>query len=451
MLVWTLLVLVSTQTEGNTQVLGGNSSQFLPQRAVVFGSSTAAGFGATTERKSWAGLLARRLREYNVTVLNRSFPGRNSTDLISLFEEQVVALAPDIVILAPGLANDGFVLSPALSAELHLKNLKTLVEMVKAVGARPIVVGPAPTQRYTHAHAQLIETLYDQFEELQVPIVDFYSSVSKDDGTWRDGLAFDNLHPNERGHSELVTAIPSHYFAATGQEIPAAVFPAAPLFISEDEAGSTAPLDIILDTPLSSWTVCIWHRQAETLTNRSLLGFDTDFARLRNSFARYGYATSFGQLIAPSPNLAEDRLWHHVCVTHRNTDLYTQLYVDGVDMQDRVQMHTVSSDVGRICLFNRCFDRQNSAAIGTAVRSIQVYRVALSQRSLRQLAVSRSVGRSIELRISLGQQAGLLRAAIVSGICTLQFGGGGFSDDQGFGEPKNLLKNQPRRDTPEMF
>ena len=186
-----------------------------PNTLVIFGSSNAAGLGASTYAgdpsaakgwasppTSWAGLLVAALGP-NWTAYNRSISGTGTAQAIARFWTDVAPHKPSHVILATNPVNDG------LDPLAVLRNTEVLIRYCEMIGAVPILRGATGFNGYTAAQYASMLALNAQLDRLGRHRIDHFSTLDDGTGKYVGGGSFhvDGLHPNDAGYRHLFTAI----------------------------------------------------------------------------------------------------------------------------------------------------------------------------------------------------------------------------------------------------
>lgn len=194
---------------------------------VVLGSSTAAGQGVTgwftpsqandwTEHpNSWVGRLRTRLGD-QARIINRSVGGQNTVGSIERFHTDVAPYAPDTVVFCTGWNNEPTADIPATElyrrAEEYIARLRTLGEMAKAIGAKPVFVVSQPGPWGDWYMQKFAASVLRREGYL---VVD-WSSVLSDRGQRTIAERFrvsptDTIHTNDAGHAKYSAYFPDHY------------------------------------------------------------------------------------------------------------------------------------------------------------------------------------------------------------------------------------------------
>lgn len=196
-----------------------------PVTIVAFGDSTTALRGAT---KVYATILQEELR--NVRIINAGVAG-NTTDLArKRFEQDVLALQPQIAIIQFGI-NDSAVdvwktppaIEPRVPLERYEANLRHFVQTLKSKNTRVVLMTSNPLRWTPKLKEMYGRTPYqpENQEGFNTPLLSYCEAVRKvateestefldmqlgfleraqKQGTTVDALLSDGMHPNEYGH-----------------------------------------------------------------------------------------------------------------------------------------------------------------------------------------------------------------------------------------------------------
>jgi lysophospholipase L1-like esterase len=182
-----------------------------------------AGIGDVTEEDTYRYHLQAdlpKMVEYKVKVINAGVNGDITTTAIPRLERDVLQYKPDYVTIMFGIndagyyrpANDSMADTPRVSAEDFKKNLESIIDSVKNVGAIPILVTPLPMNTF-YAHKDfpayvknglnfLVEGYADIIRGLSIEkglhIIDVNKVFVDDPDT--EKLIPDGIHPNKCGH-----------------------------------------------------------------------------------------------------------------------------------------------------------------------------------------------------------------------------------------------------------
>ena len=166
---------------------------------LVVGDSISAGFGVEIDR-GWVTLLQQRLNEQqrDVQVVNASISGDTSSGALARLPALLTEFKPQWVVIEIG-GNDGLRGQPPA---LLQKNLERMVELTRAAGATPVLLGmqlpPNYGPRYTQAFA---ESFVLAAKAQDVPLLPFFL---QDVATNSALMLGDGIHPNTAAQPQLL-------------------------------------------------------------------------------------------------------------------------------------------------------------------------------------------------------------------------------------------------------
>lgn len=352
---------------------------------VILGSSTAEGIGASSLATSWAGRLASQLARSGIRVENRSRAGTNTRDSLDRFDRDVTPLQPGIVILATSIVNESFAAEPQAAYERYVTNTKALIGRVRDIGAVPVNITMYPYVRNGVAHLALIEDLTSGLEEWGWPLLNFWSPVAVESGSWIPLLSADGLHPLDAGHQALFDAIPDSLFSRILEPEPPPAEPetAASLRAGEGADGETS-LRITPARELSSWTVAAHLRDpaaGEESRIFSVAGsLPVRLWRRSNRLELWAGDELLAVRAEPSAG------WHHFALSYQFLTGRLVFAVDGLiwgEVQAAPRMITNAVEVAASCPACR-------------VANVTLYRTNLLCGELARLATQSALRRSLE-------------------------------------------------------
>ena len=144
--------------------------------------------------------------------INRGIGGQTTSQMLVRFRNDVVALAPKVVVLLAG-TNDIAGNTGPISLEDIQGNVATMVEIARAHGIRVVLSSVIPLHNYTPASdltfprrppekiAALNRWLKDYAAASGCVFLDYATAMSDDKGMLRRELAEDGLHPNPAGYA----------------------------------------------------------------------------------------------------------------------------------------------------------------------------------------------------------------------------------------------------------
>ncbi len=161
---------------------------------LVFGDSLSAAYGVPPGR-SWVDLLAQRLRERGVDVVNASVSGETTQGGVTRIEDALARYAPAVVVLELG-GNDAL---RGLPLERTKHNLARMIALSRERGARVLLLGMRIPPNYGPEYTRAFEGLFQELHsELAVALVPFFL----------DGVALDPVLMQDDGIHPTVAAQP---------------------------------------------------------------------------------------------------------------------------------------------------------------------------------------------------------------------------------------------------
>jgi hypothetical protein len=192
-------------------------------KIAIIGSSVAKGHKAWM-LKGWASQLEKSLQQkYGHQLLNLSEAGANVGRTIARFPSVVAPEQPDVVIIALSLGNEGLAHCrphERRGAQRRFESgLQQLVKMTRALGARPILAGVYPHGEYNSEHYWLLRDTQQRMLNWGVPVLDWLGVLDDGEGRWKQGISFDQSHPNTIGHNLMYETIDLNLFAIDKDEL----------------------------------------------------------------------------------------------------------------------------------------------------------------------------------------------------------------------------------------
>jgi lysophospholipase L1-like esterase len=142
--------------------------------------------------------------------LNRGIAGQTTAQMLVRFRQDVVSLAPKIVVIQGGTNDIASLLSPGTEA-LVLDNLRSMTEVAKANGIRVIIASVTPVcdctveQTATRPQGKLIGlngALRDYAAESGSVFLNYYAALAAG-RDFKPELTIDGLLPNDAGYAVM--------------------------------------------------------------------------------------------------------------------------------------------------------------------------------------------------------------------------------------------------------
>jgi len=166
---------------------------------LVIGDSLSAEYGLPRDT-GWVALMRERLTQERIdySVANASISGDTSSGGLARLPLAMQRLKPSIVLIELG-ANDGLRGVPLTTTE---SNLRAMIEMIRADGAKPVLIGMYVPPNYGTDYVRQFHGLYTRLsQDMHVPLVPFLLAGIVDKP---ELFQADQLHPNQQAQSLLL-------------------------------------------------------------------------------------------------------------------------------------------------------------------------------------------------------------------------------------------------------
>ncbi len=170
-----------------------------PLTIMVFGDSLSAEYGLK-RGSGWVSLLQDRFKRsgFPHLVSNASISGETTSGGLTRLPAALKRVKPDIVLLELG-GNDGLRGLPVATTK---KNLTQMIQLTKASGAAPLLVGIRVPPNYGPHYARQFDGLFKQVaQSTETPLIPFLL-----EGIAENPSMFlpDGIHPNESAQTRLL-------------------------------------------------------------------------------------------------------------------------------------------------------------------------------------------------------------------------------------------------------
>lgn len=375
----TAISAVATKTAAISDTIYEPKSQ--SKKVVVFGSSVALGDGAVLYR-GWAYKLGQAMASRGYTFVNKSVGGNNTTNLIQRFYTDVVPEHPDLVIIGLGLGNEGLVSgNKEVVYSSYVRGIRRLVTMCRQAGFKVIVAGVYCNNFFTLTDYQYLRQADLEFENSDVPYINFLGAVDDGTGKWRDGMWNDALHPNEQGHEAIFRAFPLSLFDNLLSPVPSVVDTSNQFTVTMPNTTGVVPLSYVSESPFGSFTVmCKVRRKPGASGGKPIISIESTLnsftsVRVRNPVDDYGLAIGDNTLVQSDVRSSYNET-NHMTLTYDYFSGNWRFYIDGKLIGTTVYAADANN-------FNRvCFGTRSDAMGGFNVENYEFSEMAVWRSAL---------------------------------------------------------------------
>jgi lysophospholipase L1-like esterase len=219
-------------------VFGITGTMTAQQRLCYFGDSITEGWIDAELRpaEAWPALLDSMLEATGAKLetFRRAHGGETTTDALRRIDEEVLALRPDLTILAFG-SNDMYVWdnppAPRVPVEVWREQLRLLIRKLQGSGSRVLVLGmpPLDEHRFYGFVDSAVYIGYGGAGALQASYARAAHEVAREEGAEQlslsavfsspaSQLGFDGVHPSPAGHRAIAAALLSRIDPLLEQE-----------------------------------------------------------------------------------------------------------------------------------------------------------------------------------------------------------------------------------------
>lgn len=307
------------------------------KKITIMGSSVAFGFGAADNHGYnylYGQLLAKRFdqsRGKNWNLVNKAISGNNTINVLDRWNRDLAMGCGKYVIIGLSLGNEGIHESQDKEATFNQfkENLLKMMALARADNMIPVINNNYTRSDYTSDDYSYIKKMDLFIHQLDAPSMNLLGAIDDGNGHWAADYRYDDLHPNDAGHEEMLyTIVPSLFDALdNGKPLPRRQSSSA------TQLSNTVTLQQYYFLPediVHSFTFSLGVKTKGTGT----LAYFTEL----NQKGVISLDASNGTLIYTSPKgsgiktstILNDDKWHTITLTHFYARGATILYVDGV-------------------------------------------------------------------------------------------------------------------------
>src|SRR5579859_6966667 len=146
--------------------------------------------------------------------VNRGIGGQTTPQMLVRFRQDVIDLAPKVVVILAGTNDIAGNTGPMLNGDIEA-NYASFAELARAHGVRVVFSSVLPVHNYTEqskdmfaerSPARILELnawLKDYCTRNNIVYLDYFSAMVDDKGMLKKDLADDGLHPNAAGYKTM--------------------------------------------------------------------------------------------------------------------------------------------------------------------------------------------------------------------------------------------------------
>nr|NQU92744.1 SGNH/GDSL hydrolase family protein [Bacteroidota bacterium] len=196
---------------------------YAQKRIVVFGSSVAAGWVTSYQEKwdmqnGYAQRLQRMLTDDEVII--NCVPGDNTTLALERMQDDVIAHKPDYCLIGLSMSNEGLGRNDDDEVYESYKNgLQKIISQCRENDIIPVVGLCYPNDAFSEKDYEYIKKMNHDISGWDVLSINFLGALDDGKGHFVEGHTFEGDHPDNRGHEEMMLAIPTEYFTIEGFDI----------------------------------------------------------------------------------------------------------------------------------------------------------------------------------------------------------------------------------------
>ena len=146
----------------------------------------------------------------NNNFVGRGISGQVSSQMLVRFQEDVINLKPQVVVILCG-TNDIAENNGPITHEHILQNIKSMCDLARFHRIKPVVCSTLPANRFkwrpdlqpAQDIIKLNEMIKAFAKENKIPYVDYYSALVDDQGGLPAKYSKDGVHPNPDGYTVM--------------------------------------------------------------------------------------------------------------------------------------------------------------------------------------------------------------------------------------------------------
>lgn len=171
------------------------------ETVLVLGDSISAGYGLSSVADGWVHLMEKGLESRKVSVVNGAVSGDTTAGGLNRLPSLLKQFHPQVVVIELG-GNDGL---RGLSIQLMEHNLGAMIEVIRASGAKSLLLGMQMPAHYGVRFQSLFDEVYPRVAKVTAtPLVPrFLEGV----GDHPELMQADGVHPNAKAQPLLCARV----------------------------------------------------------------------------------------------------------------------------------------------------------------------------------------------------------------------------------------------------
>ena len=170
------------------------------QRVVFLGDSITDGWGRKPGTSFFPGK----------SYVNRGISGQTTPQMLVRFEQDVVHLHPEVVVILAGTNDVAGNTGPETPAMIE-DNFRAMTDIARRNGIRVVLASITPAARYPWRPGvesvpeirELNGWLRQYAAQQHLVYLDYYSAMADPDGAMKPGLSSDGVHPTQAGYAVM--------------------------------------------------------------------------------------------------------------------------------------------------------------------------------------------------------------------------------------------------------
>ena len=142
------------------------------------------------------------------SYIGRGISGQTTPQMLVRFQQDVVALRPDVVVINAGTNDIAGNTGPSTVAMIT-DNLRAMAQLAEAAGIKVVLASITPAYDYpwrpgkepASKVAAVNQWMKGYCEGHGCVYADYHSAMSDEKGAMKEGLSTDGIHPNEAGYA----------------------------------------------------------------------------------------------------------------------------------------------------------------------------------------------------------------------------------------------------------